>query len=416
MKIILKGFVIQLILLVSSNLYGQVGIGTTTPDNSSALDISSTNKGLLVPRLTTSERDLIVSPAAGLMIFNTTINDCQINIGTPSVPSWTGVKRAMIGSVTAGDVISTTSTSNLLVTGMTVSPDPGTYIALFNAHAETVFSSNQGLIDMDGIYQALTVMPGGVPHGLAFGAGEVLSPGVYDAVGATSLSGILTLDGGGDPNSVFIIRSTGAFTTGATTTNVVLTNGASSNNVFWMSETTLSTGAGSIMKGTLVSPAGAISLGANTNLEGRMFTKSGALSIGSNCILTAPSGVSPIDLGDLSSFVMWSSAGAISDDVTSTITGDVGTALGALAIAGTHFGEKYAAGSTSSNLTTFSIYQNGSEVLNSSRTINSGNSAVSLQAMVTALTTGEAIEVRWKVDAGEATIDHRSLSLIPSGY
>ncbi|MFT5751296.1 MAG: hypothetical protein ACI86L_000797, partial [Dokdonia sp.] len=57
MKTILKYFLIQLILLTSSSLYAQVGIGTTTPDNSSILDISSTSKGLLMPLLTTFERD-----------------------------------------------------------------------------------------------------------------------------------------------------------------------------------------------------------------------------------------------------------------------------------------------------------------------------------------------------------------------
>jgi hypothetical protein len=416
MKIILKYFLIQIILLISSNLYAQIGIGTTTPDNSSALDISSTTKGLLMPRLTTLERDLIVSPATGLMIFNTTLSDGQINIGTPLAPSWIGIKH-VICSETAGDHTTTTSTSNLLVPGMTVSPNPGTYVALFNAQIAKSFSSPQGVIDVDEIYQALTATPGGVPHALAFGAGEVLSPGVYDVTGAASIApGILTLDGGGDPNSVFIIRSTGAFTT-ATTTNVVLTNGATSNNVFWMSEVAINIGPGAIMKGGLVSPAGAIGLGANTNLEGRMFTKAGALTIVAGSILTAPSGASPIDLGILSSFVMFSSAGTVLDNATSTITGDVGTAAGALTIIGTHFGEQYPSGTIATNAATatYCIYQNGVEVVHSSRTIDSETSVVSLQAKVTTLTTGEAIEVRWKVDTGEAMLDHRTLSLIPSG-
>ncbi|MFB0924050.1 MAG: hypothetical protein QMB65_02005, partial [Vicingaceae bacterium] len=72
MKIILKHFLIQLIILTSSNLFAQVGIGTTTPDTSSILDVSSTNKGLLIPRLTTTERDNITLPAKGLIIYNTT--------------------------------------------------------------------------------------------------------------------------------------------------------------------------------------------------------------------------------------------------------------------------------------------------------------------------------------------------------
>jgi len=55
-----------------SNLNAQVGIGTTNPDASSVLDVESTNKGFLPPRLTTAQRDAIASPAEGLTIYNTT--------------------------------------------------------------------------------------------------------------------------------------------------------------------------------------------------------------------------------------------------------------------------------------------------------------------------------------------------------
>jgi len=52
------------------NINAQVGIGTTTPHSSSILDVSSTTAGFLPPRLTTLERNAIVSPSQGLMIFN----------------------------------------------------------------------------------------------------------------------------------------------------------------------------------------------------------------------------------------------------------------------------------------------------------------------------------------------------------
>jgi hypothetical protein len=415
MKAILKCFLIQLVLLSSISIYAQVGIGTTTPDASSALDISSTAKGLLMPRLTSTERDNISLPAAGLVIFNTSSNDVQLNVGSPSVPSWIGVKRTKIDCVTSGDIVSTTSTSDVLVPSMTVFPESGTYIVSFNADISIPFSSAQGVIDINGVYQALLAMPGGVPHGLVFGSGEVLSPGVYDVTGATSIAGMLTMDGGGDPNSMFIIRSSGAFTTGETTTNVVLTNGASANNIFWLSEITLSTGAGSIMKGTLVSAAGAIALGVNTNLEGRILTKAGGLSIGAGCVLTVPSGASPFDLGVLSTFAMFTSSGTVLDTAPTSINGDVGSGLGAITISGTHFGNQYSAGTAPSELTMYCLYQNGVEVVNSRRTIYSESSLVSLQAKVTTLNAGESIEVRWKVHDGTAELNNRTLSLIRSG-
>ncbi|MBK7761902.1 MAG: tail fiber domain-containing protein [Bacteroidetes bacterium] len=57
----------------NSNLYNNgssIGIGTNTPDASAKLDISSTTQGLLIPRMTTTQRDAITTPAIGLQIFN----------------------------------------------------------------------------------------------------------------------------------------------------------------------------------------------------------------------------------------------------------------------------------------------------------------------------------------------------------
>ena len=58
----------------TSALYtaGSVGIGTSSPATAAALDVSSTSKGFLPPRVTTAQRDAIASPPAGLMVYNTT--------------------------------------------------------------------------------------------------------------------------------------------------------------------------------------------------------------------------------------------------------------------------------------------------------------------------------------------------------
>jgi hypothetical protein len=65
--------------------YGSVGIGTTNPNSAAALEVSSTTKGLLLPRMTTVQRDAIVSPVAGLILYNTTDNKVQFYNGT----AWT---------------------------------------------------------------------------------------------------------------------------------------------------------------------------------------------------------------------------------------------------------------------------------------------------------------------------------------
>jgi hypothetical protein len=68
---------------------GSVGIGTTSPVASAALDITSTSMGLLIPRMTQTQRNTLASPATGLMIYQTdnTIG-LYHNSGTPVAPAW----------------------------------------------------------------------------------------------------------------------------------------------------------------------------------------------------------------------------------------------------------------------------------------------------------------------------------------
>lgn len=61
---------------------GQTGINTSTPAASALLDITSTTQGVLLPRMTTTQRDAISSPARGLIIYNTTTNKLNFYNGT----------------------------------------------------------------------------------------------------------------------------------------------------------------------------------------------------------------------------------------------------------------------------------------------------------------------------------------------
>ena len=85
----MRKLVLSAILIATSfTAFAQVGIGTTTPDASSALDVASTTRGFLAPRMTTAERDAIANPAKGLMIYNLDDSCLQINLGTTSSPNW----------------------------------------------------------------------------------------------------------------------------------------------------------------------------------------------------------------------------------------------------------------------------------------------------------------------------------------
>ena len=82
----MKNILFFITALFFSQLNAQVGIGTTSPDPSSVLDVNSNSQGVLLPRLTTIERNGISSPEISLLIYNTTTNQYQYNNGTMASP------------------------------------------------------------------------------------------------------------------------------------------------------------------------------------------------------------------------------------------------------------------------------------------------------------------------------------------
>ncbi|MFT5859229.1 MAG: hypothetical protein ACI865_001329 [Flavobacteriaceae bacterium] len=82
--------IILLVLLSTASMAQQnnVGINTNTPDPSAVLHLESDSQGLLVPTLTTLQRDAILAPATGLIIYNTDDNQEEIYNGTCWIPSY----------------------------------------------------------------------------------------------------------------------------------------------------------------------------------------------------------------------------------------------------------------------------------------------------------------------------------------
>lgn len=79
--------------------FAQVGIGTQTPATSAMLEVSSNAKGVLLSRMTSTERVAIASPAKGLMVFDTTTNSLWIHNGA----SWVNTaSEATYGDVKSG--------------------------------------------------------------------------------------------------------------------------------------------------------------------------------------------------------------------------------------------------------------------------------------------------------------------------
>lgn len=65
-----------------------IGIGTASPHSSAVLDITNTNKGLLIPRMTGTGITAIPNPAKGLMVYDSVNNQLLVNMGTPVTPNW----------------------------------------------------------------------------------------------------------------------------------------------------------------------------------------------------------------------------------------------------------------------------------------------------------------------------------------
>lgn len=93
---------------------GSAGIGTTTPAASSLLDMVSTNKGLLVPRMNKTQRDAIASPATGLLIFQT---NAQPGFYYWNGSAWTAVSSAGGANKSLSNLSATSVNQNLLPSG-----------------------------------------------------------------------------------------------------------------------------------------------------------------------------------------------------------------------------------------------------------------------------------------------------------
>lgn len=97
----IRNYLVVALLLFGTAISGQVGIQTNTPDASSALDIVSTNRGLLIPRVTLTSNlnnaSPVTSPATGLMVFNSGANQ-PIGFYYWNGSAWTAVGGSGSGS------------------------------------------------------------------------------------------------------------------------------------------------------------------------------------------------------------------------------------------------------------------------------------------------------------------------------
>lgn len=173
------------------HLIAQTGIGTSTPNPSAKLEIASTDKGLLIPRMTKTQREAITLSAAanGLLVYQTDdITGFYLNSSATTTPSWTRLNSDWIRS---GNNISYT-TGNVSTTGSLTGGNLDTSsISGFTANINTI-SANYNLTAADNgkVIQstsasAFTItIPTGLPTGfnctvVQMGAGQIAFSGTF---------------------------------------------------------------------------------------------------------------------------------------------------------------------------------------------------------------------------------------------
>ncbi len=112
--------------IVLGNGSANVGIGISKPNSAAILDLTSTTQGLLVPRMTTTERKTISSPATGLQVYDNTLNQLYVYNGTSWAP-FSGTSYTAGGGVT--------------ISGTSISADSNTAVWNANKLEGTALSS-----------------------------------------------------------------------------------------------------------------------------------------------------------------------------------------------------------------------------------------------------------------------------------
>jgi hypothetical protein len=185
-----KVFIILASFILSIQSYGQTGIGTTTPNASAKLEIAATDKGLLIPRMTSTQKGNITSPANGLLIYQTDgVVGFYVNTGTSASPTWT---RINIDWVRTGNDIAFTlgnvSTTGTLTGGNSSTSSLSGFGANINTQSGTTYTidatDNGKVIQTTGASAITITIPTGLPTGfnctiVQMGAGQITFSGTY---------------------------------------------------------------------------------------------------------------------------------------------------------------------------------------------------------------------------------------------
>ena len=170
-------------------VFAQTGIGTTTPNASAKLEVSSTDKGILIPRMTSAQRGLISLPANGLLVYQTDgVIGFYVNSGTSASPSWLRINTDWTKS---GNDISFT-TGNISTTGALTGGNSSTSnisgfaanVASISANYSITSADNGKVIQSTSASAISIAIPTGLPTGfnctvVQMGTGQITFTGTF---------------------------------------------------------------------------------------------------------------------------------------------------------------------------------------------------------------------------------------------
>lgn len=134
-------------------------------------------------------------------------------------------------------------------------------------------------------YNSLAGMPCPPANAIVANLGGTTKPaGVYCTASGIGVTGTLTLNGGGDPNAVFVFQ---AGTSLVTAGNVVLIGGAQAKNVYWQVGSSATLGTASQWQGNILALT-SITMVDNATLLGRALARNGSVTLGTNNTITLP--------------------------------------------------------------------------------------------------------------------------------
>jgi hypothetical protein len=192
---------------------------------------------------------------------------------------------AVLGSVSITNKGSTTITGDLgLSPGDSSSITGATGITL---NGSTHAADSLALQARNGLGAAFTAAKGldGTPVAQPDLGGLILTPGVYSSAISLAITGVLILDGGGDPTATWVFQAGSSLTTASNST-VVLIGGANSCNVFWQIGSSATLGTGSSFTGTVMADQ-SITATSGVTVQGRLLASNGSVTLDSDDI-TAP--------------------------------------------------------------------------------------------------------------------------------